>query len=255
MLTRRVVVCLDVDRSGVVKGVGFRDLRRVGDPVELSERYCDDGADEIVMLDVSASTEERGTLLDVVRRVAERVFVPLTVGGGVRSIDDVGALLRSGADKVAINSAAVRDPDLLTRAAERFGAQCVVASIDVDSAGRVHTHGAGRPTGLDAIEWAARCAALGAGEILLTSIERDGRRAGFDCALTRRVVDAVTVPVVASGGAGTPAHFVDAFVLGGADAALGAGIFHDGSVGIGSVKDAMQAAGLPVRIEARSVTT
>lgn len=249
MLTHRVVVCLDVAHAGVVKGVGFRELRRVGDPVEMAERYGAQGADEIVLLDVSASAEDRATMLDVVRRVAERLFVPLTVGGGVRSVDDFAALLRGGADKVAVNSAAVRDPDLLGRAADRYGSQCVVASIDADAHGRVRTHGAARVTALDAVDWAVRCAAAGAGEILLTSIRQDGARTGFDCALTRRTVEAVSVPVVASGGAGAPQHFVDVFRDGGADAALAAGIFHDEVVSIGEVKRAVAAAGLRVRTE------
>lgn len=249
MLTKRVIVCLDVDRTGVVKGVGFRNLRHVGDPVALAERYGAEGADEVVLLDVAATLESRATLLDLVRRTAERLFVPLTIGGGVRTVDDFAALLRAGADKVAVNSAAVRDPDLLTRAAERFGAQCVVVSIDAGASGRVRTHGGGRATPLDAVEWAERCASLGAGEILLTSIEQDGSGSGFDCDLTRRVAEAVRVPVIASGGAGSAEHFVDVFERTGADAALAAGIFHDGLVSIHDVKRALVAAGLPVRLE------
>lgn len=247
MLTRRVIVCLDVDRGGVVKGVGFRDLRRVGDPVELAERYGAEGADEIVFLDVSATVEGRGTLLDSVRRAGERLFVPLTVGGGVRSVDDVALLLRAGADKVSLNSAAVREPELLTRAARRFGRQCVVASIDADADGRVTTHGGRRATAMDAVEWAARCSDLGAGEILLTSIERDGARTGFDLELTRAVAARVDVPVVASGGAGSPDHFADVLAPGGADAALAAGIFHDGVVGVRDVKRALARRSVPVR--------
>ena len=250
MLTKRVVVCLDVDATGVVKGIAFEDLRRVGDPVALAERYGAEGADEVVLLDVSATLESRATLFDVVRHTAERLFVPLTVGGGVRTADDFAALLRAGADKVAVNSAAVRDPELITRAADRFGAQCVVVSIDADASGRVRTHGGGRPTELDAVEWAARCASLGAGEILLTSIARDGGRAGVDSALTRRVAEAVSVPVVASGGAGKASHFVDVFRETSADAALAAGMFHDGDVAIADVKRAMADAGLPVRLDA-----
>ena len=249
MLTKRVVVCLDVDRGGVVKGVGFGNLRRVGDPVALAERYGAGGADEVVLLDVSATLEARATLLEVVRAAAERLFVPLTVGGGVRSVDDFATLLRAGADKVAVNSAAVADPALIGHAADRFGAQCVVASIDADARGFVRTHGGSRQTDLEAIEWAAGCASMGAGEILLTSIERDGTRDGFDCALTRSVVQAVRVPVVASGGAGTPAHFVDVFRESDADAALAAGIFHDDTVSIGAVKRALADAGLRVRAQ------
>lgn len=249
MLTKRVIVCLDIDETGVVKGTGFRALRQVGDPVELAERYGAEGADEIVMLDVSATVAARATLFEVVRRSAERLFVPLTVGGGVRSVDDFGALLRAGADKVSVNSAAVRDPDLITRAADRFGAQCVVASIDAGTDGRVYTHGGRRATALDGVAWAERCASLGAGEILLTSIGCDGARSGFDLELTRRVADAVAVPVIASGGAGGPAHFVEVFEATGAAAALAAGIFHDGAVHVTDVKRAMARAGLPVRLD------
>ena len=250
MLTRRVIVCLDVRGGRVVKGVRFESLRDVGDPVVLAERYEAAGADEIVFLDISASAEERATLLDVARRTAERLFIPLTVGGGVRTVDDMGRALRAGADKVSVNSAAVARPALLGEAAERFGAQCVVASIDARWHGtgwRVHTHGGRTPTVLDAVAWARECVARGAGEILLTSIDRDGMRTGYDTTLTRTVAGAVTVPVVASGGAGTAAHVVDILRDGGADAALVAGILHDGETTVEAIKAAMRDAGLAVR--------
>jgi cyclase len=250
VLTRRVVVCLDVKGGRVVKGVRFESLRDVGDPVELAERYEAEGADEIVFLDISATAEERGTLLDLARRTAERLFVPLTIGGGVRTTDDVARALRSGADKVSINSGAVDRPVVLTESAERFGAQCVVASIDARRRGaswEVYVRGGTRPTGLDAIEWASECARRGAGEILLTSIDQDGARTGYDLELTRRVVEAVDVPVVASGGAGTAAHVRDALRDGGADAALVAGIVHDGLTTVGEIKGVLADAGIPVR--------
>ncbi|MES2522808.1 MAG: imidazole glycerol phosphate synthase subunit HisF [Gemmatimonadota bacterium] len=251
MLTRRLIVCLDVKGSRVVKGVQFEGLRDVGDPVSLSERYEAEGADEITFLDISASAEERATLLDVARRTAERLFVPLTIGGGVRTADDVARALRAGADKVSLNSAAVARPEVLTEAAERFGAQCVVASIDAkrdnDGTWRVWTKGGREQTPLDAVAWAQECVARGAGEILLTSIDRDGARTGYDLTLTRAVADAVAVPVIASGGAGQASHLVDAVVTGGADAVLVAGILHDGVTTVGALKSAMAAAGLPVR--------
>ena len=253
MLAKRVVVCLDVDAGRVVKGVRFRELRDVGDPAELAARYEAEGADEVVFLDITASVEDRATTLDTVRRTAEQLFVPLTVGGGIGSVADAQEVLRAGADKVAVNTAAVNRPELLTEAADRFGAQCVVASIDagrddaMPSGYRVFTHGARKPTELDAVEWAARCAELGAGEILLTAIEQDGARTGYDLAATRAVADAVTVPVIASGGAGGPEHFAPAFRDGRAEAALAAGIFHDGLVSVGEVKDAIREAGVVVR--------
>ena len=250
MLTRRVVVCLDVQGGRVVKGTQFVNLRDVGDPVELATRYEREGADEIVFLDISASAEERGTLLEVARRTAERLFVPLTIGGGVRSADDVGRALRAGADKVSINSAAVARPEILTESAARFGAQCVVASIDAKrgiDGWRVYVKGGREETALDAVAWASECVRRGAGEILLTSIDRDGARAGYDIELTRAVVDAVHVPVVASGGAGSAAHVCDVLERGHADAALLAGILHDGLTTVGSVKQAMVDAGLRVR--------
>lgn len=250
MLTNRVIACLDVKDGRVVKGTGFVNLRDAGDPVVLAERYEAQGADEIVYLDISASAEGRGTLLDLVRRTAERLFIPLTVGGGMRTVEDIANALRAGADKTAINSAAVKCPELLTRAANRFGSQCVVASIDALRKGarwEVYVNGGREPTGLDAVDWAARCAELGAGEILLTSIDRDGARSGYDIALVSRVARAVTVPVVASGGAGSAADVADAFISGGADAALLAGVLHDGTTDIRSVKSALLAASIPVR--------
>lgn len=250
MLTRRVIVCLDVTGGRVVKGTRFVNLRDVGDPVELAARYERDGADEVVFLDISASTEERGTLLDTVRRTAERLFIPLTVGGGVRSADDVGRVLRAGADKVSINSAAVARPEILTQSADRFGAQCVVASIDAKRCAegwQVYVKGGRESTALDAVSWAAECVRRGAGEILLTSIDRDGTRGGYDVELTRAVAAAVTVPVVASGGAGTEAHVCEVLSTGHADAALLAGILHDGVVSVHTVKQAMRDHGLPAR--------
>ena len=250
MLTRRVVVCLDMRAGRVVKGVQFESLRDVGDPVRLATRYELEGADEIVFLDISASEEDRATLLDVARRTAECLFVPLTIGGGVRTADDVGRALRSGADKVSINSAMVIRPEILTEAAERFGSQCVVASIDAKRDGdrwRVYVKGGREATPLDAVEWAAECVGRGAGEVLLTSIDRDGARTGYDLALTRAVADAVAVPVVASGGAGTAAHVCEVLSDAHADAALLAGILHDGLTTVHAVKDAMRAANLPVR--------
>lgn len=243
MLRPRVIVCLDVKDGRVVKGTQFKNLRDVGDPVELAERYEREGADEIVFLDVSASKESRGTLLDVVRRTAERLFIPLTVGGGVRSPDDIGPLLRAGADKISVNSAAVRDPELVSIGAERFGSQCVVASIDaaLEAGGRwrCYTHGGSHPTDLEAVAWAAELEQRGAGEILLTSIDQDGARSGYDLALTRAVADTVPVPVIASGGAGKAEHLRDAFREGHASAALVAGILHDGLTTVGELKAAL----------------
>ena len=253
MLTHRVIACLDVKDGRVVKGTSFVNLRDAGDPVVLAERYEAQGADEIVYLDISATDEGRGTLLDLVRRTAERLFIPLTVGGGMRTVDDIANALRAGADKIAINSAAVRRPELLTQAARRFGSQCVVASIDAlrtDDGWEVYVNGGQKPTGLDAVEWAERCAALGAGEILLTSIDRDGARSGYDIELVSRVSRAVQVPVVASGGAGAARHVADAFIRGGADAALLAGVLHDGTTDIRTLKSALQAARISVRIAA-----
>ncbi len=252
-LTHRLIACLDVDRGRVVKGSQFVDLRDVGDPVALATRYEAAGADEIVFLDITATHEARGTILDLARRTAERLFIPLTIGGGIDSVEAMSAALRAGADKVAVNSAAVRRPALLTEGAERFGSQCVVASIDAKRDGdgwRVYVAGGRRPTELDAVSWAIECAARGAGEILLTSIDRDGARDGYDLELTRAVSSAVSVPVIASGGAGTAAHVCDAITRGGADAALVAGILHDGSTDVATLKRAMRLAQLPVRQEA-----
>jgi imidazole glycerol-phosphate synthase subunit HisF len=250
VLKRRLIVCLDVKGGRVVKGTNFVGLRDVGDPVELAARYEREGADEVVFLDISASAEERGTLLDVVRQTAEQLFVPLTVGGGVRSADDVGAVLRAGADKVSINSTAVARPAVLTESAARFGSQCVVASIDakmVDGVWRVFTHGGRTETPLEVVSWARECVRLGAGEILLTSIDRDGARIGYDLDLTRAVADAVNVPVIASGGAGKAEDVVDAIVDGHADAALVAGILHDGATTVHAIKTLMRNASLPIR--------
>jgi cyclase len=250
MLTRRLIVCLDVRDGRVVKGVQFEGLRDVGDPVELAARYEAEGADEIVYLDITASAEARATLLDLARRTAERLFIPLTIGGGIRTVDDVAAALRAGADKVGLNSAIVQRPDVLTEGADRFGAQCMVASIDAKwEGGRycVYTHGGRVATDLEAVSWAAECARRGAGEILLTSIDRDGARSGYDLMLTRAVAAAVSIPVIASGGAGIAGHIGEAILHGRADAALVAGILHDGVVTVSALKAAMRAVGLPVR--------
>jgi cyclase len=248
----RVIPCLDVDGGRVVKGVNFLNLRDAGDPVELAARYDAEGADELTFLDITASSGERSTMYDVVRRTAEQVFIPLTVGGGVRSVDDVDALLRAGADKVSLNTAAIARPALLSEAALRFGAQCVVLSVDArradgtESGFEVTTHGGRRGTGIDAVWWAERGAALGAGEILLNSMDTDGTTDGFDLSLIRLVRSVVSVPVIASGGAGRLAHFAPA-VDAGADAVLAASVFHFGTLRIGQVKDALRAAGHPVR--------
>lgn len=250
MLSKRVIVCLDVRDGRVAKGVRFESLRDVGDPVVLAERYEADGADEIVLLDISATREGRATTLDVVRRTAERLFIPLTVGGGIDSVDRIASVLRAGADKVAINSAGFARPELLTEGAERFGAQCVVASIDARraSAGwRVVTRAGTHDTGRDAVAWAIECVARGAGEILLTSIDRDGTREGYDVALTSAVASRVTIPVVASGGAGSAAHVRDVLQRSAADAALVAGILHDGETTVAAIKQALASGGVPIR--------
>ena len=251
MLAKRIIACLDVAGGRVVKGTRFVDLRDIGDPVELASRYEQEGADEIVFLDIAASATDAESVLDLARRAADRVFIPLTIGGGIRSADDMAIALRAGADKVSVNSAAVARPSLLTDCASRFGSQCVVASIDAKRTAEdryeVFVRGGRSATGLCAIEWAQQCVAAGAGEILLTSIDRDGERSGYDIELTRRVVEAVNVPVVASGGAGSSQHVVDVFAMASPDAALVAGIVHDSSVTIRDIKDAAAAAGIPIR--------
>ena len=248
----RVIPCLDVDNGRVVKGVNFTGLKDAGDPVELAARYDREGADELTFLDVSASVAGRGTMLDVVRRTAEQVFIPLTVGGGVRSVDDVDQLLRAGADKVSINTSAIARPELLRELAARFGSQCIVLSVDArraqgqPSGFEVTTHGGSKSAGIDAIDWARRGAELGAGEILLNSMDGDGTKAGFDLELITKVRDAVTIPIIASGGAGRPDHFPPA-IEAGADAVLAASIFHFGEVVIEEVKTSLAQAGYEVR--------
>ena len=248
----RVIPCLDVDNGRVVKGVNFTGLKDAGDPVELAARYDREGADELTFLDVSASVAGRGTMLDVVRRTAEQVFIPLTVGGGVRSVDDVDQLLRAGADKVSINTSAIARPELLRELAARFGSQCIVLSVDTrraqgqPSGFEVTTHGGSKSAGIDAVDWARRGAELGAGEILLNSMDGDGTKAGFDLELITKVRDAVTIPIIASGGAGRPDHFPPA-IEAGADAVLAASIFHFGEVAIEEVKTSLAQAGYEVR--------
>lgn len=252
MLKVRIIPCLDVKNGRVVKGTNFVNLQDAGDPVEQAQLYDSQGADELCFLDITASHEDRGILLDVVRRTAEKCFVPMTVGGGVRTIDDIRRLLLAGADKVSINTAAIRDPDLVARAAEKFGSQCIVVAIDAKRSGdgfEIFTHGGRRPTGIDAVQWARRVTAMGAGEILLTSMDRDGTRDGFDIELTRAVSDAVDVPVIASGGAGSAAHLAEAVRKGGASAVLAASIFHYGDTAIADVRRALRADGIPVRPE------
>ena len=259
MLAKRVIPCLDVHGGRVVKGVQFVDLVDAGDPVELAAFYDREGADEVVFLDITASHEGRETMLEVARATAENVFIPLTVGGGARGIDDVRKLLRAGADKVSINTAAVERPALITEGATEFGAQCIVVAIDArrvrsreggpDDPPRweVYTHGGRRATGLDAVEWAGRAQALGSGEILLTSMDRDGTKDGYDLELLAAVNAAITVPLIASGGAGALSHFTDAVLEGGADAVLAASLFHFGELRVAQVKEAMATAGIPVR--------
>ena len=253
MPAKRIIPCLDVTEGRVVKGVRFRDLRDAGDPAELASLYDREGADEIVFLDITASSDARKILLDAVERTADQVFIPLAVGGGVRTVDDMAELLTHGADKVSINSAALADPQLITRCAEVFGSQCVVLAIDArrrtdgGSGWEVFSHGGRRATGRDAVEWAAEGERLGAGEILLTSMDFDGTHAGYDIELTRAVSEAVRLPVIASGGAGSIDHMRAALTLGGADAALAASVFHFGELSIGQVKKGLAGMGLEVR--------
>lgn len=251
MLAKRIIPCLDVKDGRVVKGVNFVGLRDAGDPVELAAHYSAQGADEIVFLDITATHEGRKTVVDMLQRTAERVFVPLAVGGGIRTVEDFTELLRAGADKISVNSAAVRDPSLITRAAEKFGSQCVVTAIDAkrrpEGGYEVYLNGGRLPTGIDAVEWAVKAESLGAGEILLTSMDADGTKAGFDLAMTRAVADAVGIPVIASGGCGTLAHFAEAFTEAHADAALAASLFHYGELTIKEVKDYLREQSIPVR--------
>lgn len=255
MLAARVIPCLDVFEGRVVKGTNFVNLRDAGDPVQVAQRYEQEGADELVFLDITASHEERDIILDVVRRTAEQVFMPLTVGGGVRTIEDVRALLSAGSDKVSINSAACKDPEFVRRAADRFGSQCIVVNIDpkrIQKDGKevweVHINGGRVPTGLEAVSWAKRVEDLGAGEIVLTSMDADGTCDGYDLPVTAAVSEAVSIPVVASGGAGNPQHLADAIIKGKADAALAASIFHFGQFSIAETKKVMRDAGIAVRL-------
>lgn len=251
MLTKRIIACLDVDRGRVVKGVQFQELRDAGDPAELAAAHSRAGADEVVLLDISATHEGRKTLLDAVRRAARELFIPFTVGGGIRSLEDAAAIIEAGADKISINSAAVADPALITRIADRFGSQAVIVAVDARRANddfEVRVSGGRRPTGRKAVEWAREAQSRGAGEILLTSMDRDGTGAGFDCELTAAVAAAVNIPVIASGGAGGPQHFVEVFREGRADAALAASIFHFGLNRITDLKEELRAAGVPVRL-------
>ena len=252
MLSRRVIPCLDVTNGRVVKGVRFLELRDAGDPVESAKAYDAQGADELVFLDITASSDGRSIMHDVVARTAEQCFMPLTVGGGLRSLADIETMLKAGADKVSLNTSAIKEPQLIAAASRRFGAQCIVLAIDArrelnQEKWRVFTHGGRHPTELDAVEWAKQAVALGAGEILLTSMDRDGTKIGYDCALTRRVSDAVTVPVIASGGAGELSHFADAITDGHASAVLAASLFHFGTLTIPQVKDYLASQNVPVR--------
>jgi imidazole glycerol-phosphate synthase subunit HisF len=250
-LAKRIIPCLDIAGGRVVKGVNFVNLRDAGDPVEVARRYDGEGADELAFLDIRASIESRGLLYDMIERVADQVFIPLTVGGGVNSVDEIRALLNAGADKVSINTGGIERPELFAEAAGHFGAQCIVAAIDVKQCAvdqwQVYIHGGRTPTGIDAVQWAEEVAALGAGEILLTSMDRDGARKGFDLRLTRAVVDAINVPVIASGGVGSLQDLVEGITIGGADAVLAASIFHYGQFTVGQAKAAMRAAGLEIR--------
>ncbi len=252
MLTKRIIPCLDVTQGRVVKGTNFINLRDAGDPVELAAFYDGQGADELVFLDITASAEGRRTMLEVVYRTAAEVFIPYTVGGGIATLEDIRAVLSAGADKVSINTAAVQNPALISRGAERFGSQCIVVAIDAKQTGpqkwEVYIHGGRTPTGLDAVQWAKEVEKLGAGEILLTSMDRDGTKDGYDIALTRAIADAVRIPVIASGGVGTLAHIAQGLTAGGADAALAASIFHFGEYSIRQVKEYLRDCGVPVRL-------
>ncbi len=252
MLSRRIIPCLDVNAGRVVKGIKFQQLRDAGDPVQCAKAYDAQGADELVFLDITASSDNRGIMHDVVAATAEQCFMPLTVGGGLRTVADIEAMLKSGADKVSLNTAAIKDPGLIRASSDRFGAQCIVVAIDAKrepdgKSWRVYTHGGRNRTELDAVTWAVRATELGAGEILLTSMDADGTQAGYDCALTRAVSDSVGVPVIASGGAGTLAHFADALDSGHASAVLAASLFHFGTLTIPQVKDYLSTHGVPVR--------
>lgn len=253
MLTKRIIPCLDVHNGRVVKGVNFVDLRDAGDPVEIAAAYDAAGADELVFLDITASSDARKTVVDMVRRVAEKVFIPFTVGGGIRTVDDFKALLREGADKISINSSAINRPELISEAAEKFGSQCVVVAIDAkrradESGWNIYKNGGRVDVGLDAVEWARTAERLGAGEILLTSMDCDGTKAGYDIALTSAIAESVGIPVIASGGAGTKEHFYDALTAGGADAALAASLFHYKELEIRDLKAYLGSRGLPVRL-------
>lgn len=254
MLTKRIIACLDVDKGRVLKGVNFLNLRDAGDPVEIARRYDAEGVDELVFLDITASHEQRGIILDIVRSTAEQVFIPLTVGGGIRTIDDCRDLLNAGADKISVNSAAVRDPGFVTGASKRFGAQCVVVAIDpkrvrteAGEVWEVHINGGRTPTGLQAVPWAREVERRGAGEILLTVMDADGTQSGYDLEITRAVAEAVDIPVIASGGAGAPKHLYEVLTAGRADAALAASIFHFGMFPIAEVKEYLASRGVPVR--------
>jgi cyclase len=253
MLTKRIIPCFDVANGRVVKGISFVELRDAGDPVELARVYEEQGADELVFLDITASSDDRRTVYDMVAHVADQVFIPFTVGGGVRSADDVRLLLELGADKVSLNTSAVAEPEVVARCAERFGAQNIVVAIDAKGVAEgkweVYTHGGRRPTGLDAVEWARRIVEMGAGELLVTSMDTDGHQTGYDLPLTRAISEAVPVPVIASGGAGGPEHMADAVLEGKADAVLAASIFHFGTYSIREVKEYMASRGLPMRLE------